>query len=145
MLRDYEHNAKYYETDQMGIIHHSNYIRWMEEARVDLMEQMGCGYKAMEEAGIFSPVLEVNCKYKSMVHFGDTVKIHAWIKEYNGVRMTIGYRITDNTTGELRTVGESAHCFLTHDGRPVSLKRSYPDWDKLFIKMLELESGQALP
>ena len=123
MLKDYEHNAKYYETDQMGIIHHSNYIRWMEEA------------------GIFSPVLEVNCKYKSMVHFGDTVKIHAWIKEYNGVRMAIGYRITDSATGELRTTGESAHCFLTHDGRPVSLKRSYPDWDKLFIKMLDLEAG----
>ena len=42
MLKDYEHNAKYYETDQMGCVHHSNYIRWMEEARVDLMDQMYC-------------------------------------------------------------------------------------------------------
>ena len=82
MLKDYEHNAKYYETDQMGCVHHSNYIRWMEEARVDLMDQMGCGYRAMEEAGVCSPVLEVNCRYKSMVRFGDTVRIHAWIKEY---------------------------------------------------------------
>nr|WP_330366748.1 acyl-CoA thioesterase [Enterocloster clostridioformis] len=53
--------------DQMGCVHHSNYIRWMEEARVNLMEQMGCGYKAMEASGIMSPVLEVHCQYRSMV------------------------------------------------------------------------------
>ena len=44
-IRPYEHHAKYYETDQMGIIHHSNYIKWMEEARMDLMEQIGLSYK----------------------------------------------------------------------------------------------------
>ncbi|WP_024737329.1 acyl-CoA thioesterase [Enterocloster asparagiformis] len=143
MLKDYEHNAKYYETDQMGCVHHSNYIRWMEEARVDLMDQMGCGYRAMEEAGVCSPVLEVNCRYKSMVRFGDTVRIHAWIKEYNGIRMTIGYEMRDVSSGELRTRAESAHCFLTLDGRPVSLKRSYPEWDKLFRNMLEMEAGKG--
>ena len=120
MLKDYEHNAKYYETDQMG-----------------------CGYRAMEEAGVCSPVLEVNCRYKSMVRFGDTVRIHAWIKEYNGIRMTIGYEMRDVSSGELRTQAESAHCFLTLDGRPVSLKRSYPEWDKLFRNMLEMEAGKG--
>ena len=47
-LRVYEHKTQYYETDQMGIIHHSNYIRWMEEARMDLMDQIGLSYKEME-------------------------------------------------------------------------------------------------
>ena len=65
-IRPYEHTAQYYETDQMGIIHHSNYIRWMEEARMDLMDQMGFSYKAMEEMEIISPVLSVNCEYKSI-------------------------------------------------------------------------------
>ena len=50
MIRPYLHNAKYYETDQMGIIHHSNYIRWFEEARIDYMNQIGLTYKKMEEA-----------------------------------------------------------------------------------------------
>ena len=54
MLKEYEHHAQYYETDQMGCVHHSNFIRWMEEARIDMMEQMGCGYRAMEEAGIMA-------------------------------------------------------------------------------------------
>ena len=47
--RVYEHKTQYYETDQMGIIHHSNYIRWFEEARMDMMEQMGMGYAEMEK------------------------------------------------------------------------------------------------
>ena len=51
-IRPYEHHAKYYETDQMGIIHHSNYIKWMEEARMDLMDQIGLSYKQMEEMEI---------------------------------------------------------------------------------------------
>lgn len=53
-IRPYEHHAKYYETDQMGIIHHSNYIKWMEEARMDLMEQIGLSYKEMEAMEIIS-------------------------------------------------------------------------------------------
>ena len=59
-VKPYEHHVKYYETDQMRIVHHSNYIRWMEEARMDLMEQMGFGYDKMEELEIVSPVLSVS-------------------------------------------------------------------------------------
>lgn len=72
MFKDYEHHAQYYETDQMGCVHHSNYIRWMEEARVSLMEQMGCGYKAMEASGVMSPrygiVPKFHLIYESILH-----------------------------------------------------------------------------
>ena len=47
----YQHKVQYYETDQMGIVHHSNYIRWFEEARTDYMERLGIGYEKMEEQG----------------------------------------------------------------------------------------------
>lgn len=62
----YDHKVQYYETDGMGIVHHSNYIRWFEEARVDLLEQLGFGYDRIEEAGYSGPVLEVSCQYKTM-------------------------------------------------------------------------------
>ena len=61
-IRPYEHHAKYYETDQMGIIHHSNYVKWMEEARMDLMDQIGLNYKEMEQMEIISPVLSTPCQ-----------------------------------------------------------------------------------
>lgn len=135
-FRVYEHKTQYYETDQMGIIHHSNYIRWFEEARCDMMEQMGLGYKLMEDCGIISPVLSMHCEYKSMTRFGETVEIRCILKEYNGIKMTVEYSVTDKETGELRCVGESRHCFLSREGRPVSLKKQYLEMDKVFRECL---------
>ena len=111
-LRPYEHHAKYYETDQMGIIHHSNYVKWMEEARMDLMDQMGLSYKQMEEMEIISPVLSIAVEYHSMVHFDDTVVIQTKLVKYNGIKMEVEYVMTDKETGELRTTARSSHCFL---------------------------------
>lgn len=128
----YEHKTQYYETDQMGIIHHSNYIKWFEEARVDMMEQMGMGYAQMEAQGIICPVLAVRCEYKSMTRFGDTVQILANIREYNGIKMAIEYTVLDKKSGKIRCVGESRHGFLNKDGSPVSLKRQYIEVDKAF-------------
>lgn len=133
-IKPYEHHAKYYETDQMGIIHHSNYVRWMEEARMDLMEQIGLSYKGMEDMEIISPVLSISCEYKSMVHFDDTVVIETKLLEYNGIKMKVEYRMTDKKTGELRTIATSEHCFLNRSGKPISLKRSYPELDTKFFE-----------
>ena len=133
-IHPYEHNAKYYETDQMGIIHHTNYIRWMEEARLDLMEQVGLSYKEMEAMEIISPVLSVSCEYHSMTHFADTVIIAPIITKFNGIKMEFEYRITDKETGELRATGRSSHCFLNRSGKPISLKRSYPEIDTKFFE-----------
>lgn len=57
----YQHIVQYYETDKMGITHHSNYIRWMEEARVSFFAEYGWDYKTLEESGIASPVISVSC------------------------------------------------------------------------------------
>lgn len=140
MFKDYEHHAKYYETDQMGCVHHSNFIRWMEEARIDMMDQMGCGYRAMEEAGIMSPVLEVDCQYRTMVHFDDRILIQVKIKAYNAIRLTLTYEMRDKSTGELRATGESSHCFLNREGHPISLKRLHPAWDGVFKRVLEMQT-----
>lgn len=120
----YEHHAKYYETDQMGIIHHSNYVKWMEEARMNLMEQIGLSYRQMEEMEIISPVLSIEVNYHSMVHFDDVVVIQTKLVKYNGIRMEVEYVMTDKKTGELRTTARSSHCFLNRSGKPISLRRS---------------------
>lgn len=136
-MEAYEHQAQYYETDQMGVIHHSNYIRWMESARIWWMEKMGIDYGRMEKQGIISPVLEVSCKYHSMVCFGDSVVITLKIEKYNGVRLELSYRITDKADGEVRATGNSKHCFLNQEGKPVSLKKSYPEYDRVFTSCYE--------
>ena len=50
----YNHRVQYYETDRMGIVHHSNYVRWMEEARVDFLARLGFPYDVMEARGVIS-------------------------------------------------------------------------------------------
>lgn len=132
-LKPYFHKAQYYETDTMKIVHHSNYIRWMEEARVDALEQMDLGYDKMERAGILSPVLSVSCTYKSMTRFPETVEILVSLRNYTGVRLELSYEIRDAATKEIRALGESSHCFINEKGMPVSLRRRFPEWDKIFL------------
>lgn len=68
-MEPYLHHVQYYETDRMGITHHSNYIRWMEEARVAFLEELGWGYEKLEDMGIVSPVTQAACEFKSRPHF----------------------------------------------------------------------------
>ncbi len=127
----YQRRAHYYETDQMGIVHHSNYIRWMEEARLDFLEQLGWGYEKLESGGLLVPVIAVSCRYKSPVRFGETVCISVAISSYQGTRLSLDYLITDQPTGHLRATGRSEHCFCNRDGRPIRLRKFSQALDKL--------------
>ena len=82
-LTPYKRKAFYYETDRMDIIHHSNYVRWLEEARVDLMEQLGCPFHEIEARGIVSPVLSVETHYKYPVRFGDEFEVRCKLSKFN--------------------------------------------------------------
>ena len=85
-MHKYIHNVKYYETDRMGITHHSNYVRWMEEARMDLFSKLGWGYEKLEGEGIISPVISIECKYMQTTTFPDEVEIRVTVGKFNGVR-----------------------------------------------------------
>ena len=130
----YIHQAQYYETDPMGFIHHSNYIRWREESRIAYMDEMDFPYSAVEEAGIISPVLAVECEYKSMTHFGDRVVIEVKLTSFNGIKYALSYVMKDEKTGEVRAIGTSRHCYLNKNGRPVTIKKELP---ALYEKMKE--------
>ncbi|MDD6627706.1 MAG: acyl-CoA thioesterase [Lachnospiraceae bacterium] len=130
----YEHHTKYHETDQQGIIHHSNYVKWMEDARMNLMEQLGLGYKQMETMELMSPVLSMSIEFRSVVKFDDTVVIDTQLIAYDGYKMEIAYRIYDKKTGEDRAIAKSKHCFVNKSGMPISLKRVYPELDTKFFE-----------
>ena len=110
----FERTAHYYETDQMGIVHHSNYIRWFEEARIELMNHVGLPYRQMEENGILIPVLGVTCR------------------NYNGVRFEVVYTGRQKETGLLSCTGVSQHCFTTPALKPIRLKQHFPVWHEAF-------------
>lgn len=131
IFRPYTHTVQYYETDQMGCVHHSNYIRWFEEARTDYLNRLGIGYDLMEREGIVSPVLSVQAEYRAMTRFADTVDIEMSLTRYNGIKFTVEYRVADHASGELKCTGSSSHCFLNRAGRPLSLKKAQPGWHEI--------------
>ncbi len=120
----YHRQVNYYETDKMGFVHHSNYIRYMEEARLDFMHQIGMDYKHLEDLGIIVPVTQVSCRYKRSVYYGDELEIRVALTAFNGVRMEYRYEIFDK--GVLSAVGESGHCFLGEGGAPINVKKRLP-------------------
>lgn len=122
----YRHKVQYYETDRMGVVHHSNYIRWMEEARIDFLAQIGWDYKTLEEMGIISPVTAIECKYKTSAAFSDLISIAVHIEEFKGVRLKLRYEMTKEN-GQSVCEGRSEHCFLNSAGKIISLKREYPE------------------
>ncbi len=137
-MEKYTHRVNYYETDRMGITHHSNYIRWMEEARIDFLEQLGWGYDKIEEMGIISPVTAVDCRYKNTTTFADVVTIDVWVAEFRGVKLKIGYQMT-KADGTPVCEAFSEHCFLNRDGKIISMKREYPQIHSALCEYLREE------
>src|SRR5690625_5296749 len=90
-----EITVRYAETDQMGVVHHSNYLVWFEIGRTNFMKQLGFHYAEMEAQNILSPVIDVHISYKNPAKYGETIVVKTWLKKYDGVRMTYGYEVTN--------------------------------------------------
>lgn len=135
MKYTYERKINYYETDKMGVVHHSNYIRFLEEARCYWLENLGMPFASFEKNNVTIPVLGVNCTYKHHVTFGDTLLINVIIKEYSGVRMTVAYEVLNKETNEPAIIAETKHCFTNKNLKPINLKKYIPEYDEKFRKL----------
>ena len=130
--------VKYYETDKMGVVHNSNYIRWFEEARVEFMRGIGISYKVMEDEGIQVPVVSVSCKYRSPATFDDVVIVKVFVKKFNGIVIELAYEVIDEETGIVRVTGESSHCFVDASTfKPINLRRERTDLYEKFLQATE--------
>ena len=133
----FERNINYYETDKMGVVHHSNYIRFLEEARCYWLQSIEMPFDLLEDNGITIPVLGVNCTYKYHVTFGDTIIIKPYVKEYSGVRMTVGYEIADKKNGKIVLTGETKHCFTDKSLKQINLKKYNKEFNDKFESLLK--------
>ena len=140
-MKPYIIKARYYETDQMGIIHHANYIRWMEEARIDLMDQMGYPYRRFEEMGYLSPVLHAECEYKKSIRFDDEVKIVVSLQDIGRLKFTLKYEIYNiSRGGVLSATGSPRHCSLNRKtGRPVMMDKEMKEFADVLRDLADKE------
>ena len=123
-MHTYQHEVKYYECDRMGVTHHSNYVRFMEEARVDYLDQLGYGFEKIEADNVFSPVVSIQCDYKSPTTFKDVIDIEVFISKVTEMKFEFTYvmRKGDKTV----CTGKSLNCFI-ENGRPVAISKRLPE------------------
>ena len=144
MTKDYLRRVHYHEPDKMGVTHHTNYIKWMEEARIDFLDQIGWSYARLEREGIVSPVIGVECRYQHPTTFDDTVCIQVGVEEFRGVKLIIRYRMVNDATGEPVLTGRTTHCFTSPEGRPIILKKQFPELDRV-LRTLAEEGKEETP
>ncbi len=108
--------VRYGETDQMGIVHHSNYLRYFEVARLEWLSFLGVSYNAMEQEGIVMPVIEVNLSYKTPALFEDKLIVEVRLNEAPKVKMKFSYSIR-NQKDQIVCLGETTLAFLNSKTR----------------------------
>ena len=126
--------ASYYETDRMKIVHHSNHIRYFEDARINFMHNIGCDVYELEKNGILIPNIEAYAKYKKPIKFFDEVCVEVKLVKFNGVRMKFEYVIRICETDEIAATGFTSHCFADENLVPKSIKHSFPEQYKILLE-----------
>lgn len=139
MSWEFHRRVRYYETDRMGVVHHSNYLRLLEDARMDWIGAHIMSYSRMErELGIIIPAVSASGRFKSFLHFDDPFSVSVRLVKFTGVQMFFTYEVRNSDTGELCYEGESVHCFTAGENyHPISLKRSHPELYQKFLDCVE--------
>ncbi|WP_026570260.1 MULTISPECIES: thioesterase family protein [Sediminibacillus] len=131
--------VRYQETDQMGVVYHANYLVWFEIGRTSFIEELGFKYHEMENLGVVSPVVDADLSFKQPIRYGQDAFVDTWIKEYDGLRVSYGYRIY-NQEGSTAVTGSTRHVVVKKDSfRPVSIRKFLPDWHQAYLDAMKGE------
>lgn len=102
--------VRYGETDQMGIVHHSNYAQYFELARIRWLENLGASYKKMEEEGIMLPVYEMKIKYKKPAFFDEIITVETSLEKNPTAKIVLNY-VVRNSSKEILTQAQTTLVF----------------------------------
>ena len=103
----YKAKVSYYETDCMNIVHHSNFIRYFEDARIQYMHDIGCDVAEMQSKGLYIPNVDAYARYKKPLKFGDEYSVEVSLVFLTGSRMIFDYKLFNNKNGELSATGRT--------------------------------------
>jgi acyl-CoA thioester hydrolase len=111
------HRVNYSETDQMGVVYHARYLVWLDMARTEHLRQLGTSYRDLEALGLRLVVSEVNVRYRRPARYDDPVRISAWVRSTASRRITFGYAVEHDLTGELLATATTSLLVLDPDFR----------------------------
>ena len=118
--------VRYAETDQMGVVYHSNHLIWFEVGRVEFLRQMGFSYRDMErEDGLFIAVAEAKCRYRAPVFYDEEVVVRTRLKTVRGSVIIFSYELARANTGVLLAEGETTHIVTDSNMKTAALPDKY--------------------
>lgn len=120
--------VRYAETDQMGIVYHSNYLIWFEVGRVELLRNAGLAYTTFEEQGLAVAVVEATCRYRRPALYDDELIIEASLESFSSRKLTFSYKVLRGDT--ILAEGQTVHVFVDRTGRSTDASK-YPIWKNL--------------
>lgn len=124
--------VRYAETDQMGVVYHSNYFIWFEVGRTDFFSSLGMNYETLEKSGVLLPVVDVGCKYIISAKYGDEIIVKTTLKKLKGVKLEYNYELYRKDDNTLLATGYTIHAFVNKELKPINFKKSFSDvWDLL--------------
>jgi len=124
MFHDVEFRVRYAETDQMGVVYHTNYLVWCEVGRTDFIRARGMSYADMERAGVGLAVSELSARFHSAARYDDAIRVRTTLAEVRSRGITFDYLITDVATGRRLVTARTALVSIDKDGRPIALPPS---------------------
>jgi len=118
--------VRYAETDQMGVVYHSNYFVWFEVGRVELLRQLGFSYKDMERGdGCFIAVADARCRYKAPARYDDEILVRTHLKNVRESVIHFGYELVRLGDNQLLAEGETTHVVTNSQMKTSTLPEKY--------------------
>ncbi len=119
--------ARYAETDQMGIVHHSNYPIWFEAGRTDFLKKSGMANSKIEELGILLPLSHIDCNFKSPARYEDEIVVKTTIRKMTCARIEFEYEIVKDKDGTLIAIGSTSHAWTDKSLKPLNIEKKLPE------------------
>jgi acyl-CoA thioester hydrolase len=129
-FHDVEFRVRYAETDQMGVVYHTNYLVWCEVGRTDFIRARGMSYAEMERAGVGLAVSELTARFHAAARYDDAVRVRTTLAEVRSRGITFDYLITDVASGRRLVTARTALVAIDPSGRPTALP---PNVRALFV------------
>jgi acyl-CoA thioester hydrolase len=120
--------VRYAETDQMGVVYHSNYFVWFEVGRTDLLRQFGMTYRELEARGLGLPVIEAHCEFRQPARYDDDLEVATTGGALSPARVRFDYVIRRTSDGTLLATGYTVHAAIDPSGRPRRLPPDVSAW-----------------
>lgn len=137
MISRTEFTVKYNEIDFMGIVHHSRYPKWFEAGRNDFLRRAGLPGSTLNALGLYLPLTDLSCKYKSPVRLGDDITIITSLADASCARLKFEYTISNKTTGKILATGMTTHAWTNKGLKPFNIEKADPEIFSWFKKLAE--------